>query len=251
MRQQIYIMASQVNDVRGRHEVLAGRWSFVAGWTRLIVALAASLSTISVLANDEVAALVFSLSTAVVAALNAAFDPADAAKAHRTAAAAFSHAFRELDDMLYVFDGSQEGTKYVARTEYDSDGQPYEAGYYVPTSTLLDEDLDQLWSRFMESKAVIESAEETSPINRLRAPRVSVFQTEVLPETYWGLWRYKRALHYAARANEYREKAQRERESLWRGSLLSSPWISPDDPVDPAETESAPPIASGAVPGGQ
>jgi hypothetical protein len=57
------------------HDVRAGRWDFVSSSTRLVVALSAAVSSISLLADNTTVTLTFSLLTAIISALNAAFNP--------------------------------------------------------------------------------------------------------------------------------------------------------------------------------
>ena len=208
LRDQVYALASQVWEQKSRHEVIAGRWSVVGGWTRLVVALAASLSTVSVLSKNETAAIVFSVSTAVISALNAAYSPADTAKAHHAAASRFARSWRRLDDMLYVFDSNDDGTIYIADTPYTPDGEPYDAGYYATGFRLTREDLGPLTRQLADIQAEIEATQDAAPpLNQLRT-RTSVFQ-RALPESFWGLLRYRRALRYAAKARRYQQETWR------------------------------------------
>ena len=69
-------------------------------WARLILALVAALSAISLLHEEQQLALVFALATAVFSAINAALDPANRSKADRTAGYSYRHVERSAGALL-------------------------------------------------------------------------------------------------------------------------------------------------------
>jgi hypothetical protein len=72
------------------------RWAAPLAWGTAVLA---ALSAVSVVASITVAAMAFSILTAVAAATVAAFQPSEAAKSHRAAATAYERLARKLGDV--------------------------------------------------------------------------------------------------------------------------------------------------------
>jgi hypothetical protein len=175
-------VAFRVREQQTRHELRASRWSLFAAWSRLIVALAATLSTISVLADDEMAALAFSLSTAIMTALNAAFTPSTAESAHRAAAKGFSRCFARLDELLYTLDSGDDDSK------------------------LTKAELCRLSQELVRIEAQIESVVEAAPPdNCYRKPDRMRHRSDT-PTTIRALLRYRRTLLYSALARRWKAR---------------------------------------------
>jgi hypothetical protein len=87
-------------DQRARaHDEIAVFWQRWAAPLAWATAVLAALSALAVVANASLAAMAFSILTAIAAATVAAFQPSDAAKAHRAAATAYERLARKLDDV--------------------------------------------------------------------------------------------------------------------------------------------------------
>lgn len=110
---QVYQASGGWND---RQDVLGGRWSTVDIWARLILAVTASLSAVSLLGSSPVATGVFAVTTAVVSAANAALDPAGRAAQHRRAAREFRHVLRRSVE-LQQFAQPEPGREDIARDD--------------------------------------------------------------------------------------------------------------------------------------
>jgi hypothetical protein len=177
-------VACKVRERQTRHELRASRWSLFAAWTRLIVALAATLSTISVFTENEMAALGFSLSTAIMTALNAAFTPSTAESAHRAAAKGFSRCFARLDELLYTLEPGGDDSK------------------------LTKAELCQLSQELVRIEAQIESVSEAAPPDNCYRKPARLRHRGDTPTTARALLRYRRTLLYASLARRW--KAQYE-----------------------------------------
>jgi hypothetical protein len=176
-----------------RHDVAASRWNSVAGWTKLIIAFSAGVSTISLFANSDVLATTFAIVTALIAALNAAFNPAEAANAHREAARAYGRLRRPLAQL-----GDEVGLEYVEEFTTDpTTGEQYDAGSY---RNRLPADKGRLWSDFLDQQERIEAIEERAPaFSRLRRHRLEGEEfgwAEAPPRNWWEYWRLKRVLKW-------------------------------------------------------
>jgi hypothetical protein len=71
------------------------RWAAPLAWSTAVLA---ALSALMVVASFSVAAMIFSVLTAIAAATVAAFQPSEAAKSHRAAATAYEHLALKLGD---------------------------------------------------------------------------------------------------------------------------------------------------------
>jgi hypothetical protein len=160
-----------------------------------------------VLASDDTAAVIFSVTTAVMSALNAAYNPEQASKAHRSAAIRYARLFRQLDDLLYVLDDNYEGVVYL---DGDHDDEQERQGSYAAAVRLTRSELLALARRLAELENQIDATDEASPpLNRLRMPRSASLAPDEWPTTFWSLRRYRRAMRYAAQANQLYEQAAR------------------------------------------
>jgi hypothetical protein len=81
------------------HDAKAVFWQRLAGPLAWATAVLAALTALAVVANLSVVAKVLSVLTAILAATIAAFQPSEAAKAHRAAATAYERLVRKLDDV--------------------------------------------------------------------------------------------------------------------------------------------------------
>jgi hypothetical protein len=84
-----------------QHDKYATRWRRIVAPFAWLTAALAALSGLSIVSTNETAALAFSIATALVAATNAAVDPAGTERAHRAAALAYDRLRRKLDDFAY------------------------------------------------------------------------------------------------------------------------------------------------------
>jgi hypothetical protein len=174
-------------------------------WAKLIVALGAALSTVAILANNEVFSIFFAVSTAIVSALNAALSPPDVSSAHDRAARDYGRPLRHLGEMFYALD-SRKKVVYEPQ-EVASEGGTYDAGQWVDHYTVESDLLDELWKDFSRTKNEIDEIEQRAPaLNRLRRYH-GRFADNQDPETYWEFRRFKRALKYQTKAAQFRKKA--------------------------------------------
>lgn len=75
-----------VDQARRAHEARTLRWSQVSTWTKLIVAVVAAVSAVSLIADNATLTAVLAITTAVASAISAAVDPARRASEHTRAA---------------------------------------------------------------------------------------------------------------------------------------------------------------------
>ena len=172
-----------------RHHVSASWWSVTDTWTRVALALAASLSAVSLLAENATVTAIFAITTAVGSALNAALDPAQRAAKHRAAARDFRRLIWRVDQLSSSVQGTEK--QYVSHTEIDSQGVPYDAHYYAFPSSELQSFSEELAG----CEANLEQIEDSAPpVNHL--VRIDPNGT---PRTKWGLRRLRK---YYARQQE-------------------------------------------------
>ena len=169
VREQLTWECNNVSVRKERHENRADRWDAIAAWTRGIVTLTAGISALSIVTDNLVLATVFSITTAVVAAINAAVEPPETAKKHRQAARAYGRLERPLGELLFKFESYYE-PEYVPQTGYDPVSQThYDAGYYRATGRgPTVEDLTEMWSDFRAIREKIEEIDERAPSLRIR-----------------------------------------------------------------------------------
>ncbi len=165
------------------HDIRAGRWDVVAKWARLVVALTAAVSAISLIADNAALTMAFSITTAIIAAINAAFNPPDTSAKHRQAAKEYVLLARRLGLL----------SRRVTRS--------LPAG-----STLPETDLAPVYQVYMQYRLDLEQADERAPaLNTLRRAK-----EDSEPTSWWGLWRFKRRLHYRQRVRRLRMKLREE-----------------------------------------
>lgn len=185
-----------VKDRALSHEVRAARWDVLAAWARLIVALSAAVSSISLLADNTVVTTAFSVLTAVVAGLNAAFNPSDSASQHRRAAKEYQLIRRRLDLLWRQI-----------RPEGPDDGPSHR---YSTGPTFQEEDLGSLFEIFLDYRAQIEAADERAPaINRLSRDRPSRHKS-VRTWSWWRLQRWKKSLEREAKARRLEKEFEKD-----------------------------------------
>src|SRR5690606_21413081 len=74
--ERAYALWSTVWASNDRHSVTASRWGLLDTWARLVLALIAALSAVTLISEQPNTALGFAIATAVFSAINAALDPA-------------------------------------------------------------------------------------------------------------------------------------------------------------------------------
>lgn len=142
------------------HDDRASRWDVADTWGRLLVAVAASLSALSLVASNATATAVLAITTAVVSALNSALDPADKFARHRRAAKEYRPIARDLAALR---------AEVAARP---------------PTGP----ELTALNGAYQELVASLDAVDDTAPaIGRRRT-------ADLTPRTRWGLERLRRRL---------------------------------------------------------
>lgn len=189
-----------------KHDVLAGRWATLDTWARLVLALTASLSAVSLLADDPLVTGVLAVTTAVFSAINAALDPASRASAHHQAARDFRHVERRLGTLL--------GTVHsLTGTGYDPDrSDPYYQIELTPSDRAL------LGAQLLGLEDDLEAVQDAAPqINRLVGEKANA-----VPRTAWGMRRLRRHLEHQREANRIRAEAYELAESSARSGLSPS-----------------------------
>lgn len=126
------------------HDRMASRWRTVATPLAWLTAVSAALSGLTVIADIAVLAVILSIATAVLAASNAALNPSETARDHRTAALGYQRLRLKLDDIV-SFEIKDWAT--------------------FPTA----EEVKQMRARLKEVDDAIESIAEASPPIRGRA----------------------------------------------------------------------------------
>jgi hypothetical protein len=187
-----------------RHQVLASRWNALDSWARLFTALAASLSALTLFADNTTMTAVFAVTTAIVAALNAAWGPAKRAQAHTASYKGYCQLLRPLSELQLTI---QTGTRYVPMSTTLPDGTVYDAGYYeqVPMSQAQ---LANAWRRLQVCEDDLDAVREDAPVfNRL-------FGGDGVPRTRWGVWRTKRRLERRREIDALYAEDSKERASV-------------------------------------
>jgi hypothetical protein len=141
----------------------------VSGWAKLIVALGASFSTVSIFADNRTASVVFALATAIISAVNAAYSPENTAKAHRLATNQYNKVRRPLNELAWNI--------------------PTHPGAHV-----TDSEMKALWQVFSSSKDLYDKVHASAPTVSRSLPDQGEVWQRALPRSRWGLWRYERAL---------------------------------------------------------
>jgi hypothetical protein len=172
---------------REKHDILAGRWSTLDMWARLVLALSAALSAVSLLGTNPVVTGTLAVITAIISAVNAALDPATRAQRHRQAARDFRHAERRLGALVGTV-RSETGTAYVGDAK---------DGYYIQQE-LTDAERAALGERLLQFEDELEAVLDAAPpVNRI------VGDT---PRTALGLRRLQRRLQRQIMADKMREE---------------------------------------------
>lgn len=177
-----------------RHDLIAGRWALLDIWARLILAVVAALSAITLLQEQAQLALVFALVTAVLSAVNAALEPSTRSRAARLASHSFRHIERSAGQLLGAV-RARRGTAFVGTSEQ---------GRYIqvePSPAELREFGDRLVALEAEVDEVLDKA---PPINRLRSSRPRY------PHTRWGVRRMRGRLARQKEVDELFAAANRQ-----------------------------------------
>lgn len=192
LQEDLWSEYQNVKSRSERHAKEAQKWHRIARGTRFVVAFAAALSTVSIFAENTVAAAVFAIVTAAGSALDIAFAPGDKTIAHAEAAKGYGHHIRPLSQLI----GTEEG-EYVERPTYDYEtGQSYDAGYYKWS----DKTSIEIWKRFRAIRDEIEKVDEKVDAGALV---LSPGPYED-PDSQWGLWRQKRILRILTESQKAR-----------------------------------------------
>lgn len=184
------------------HDLRSNRWAVVDTWIRLVVAVSASFSALSLFAQNAIATGILATATALVSALNAAVDPSQRATRHRKAAKDYRHHIRLLSGLVGNIDSILE-TKYQAQLHTDpTTGEVRDEGYYYQ-GEMSEQDRIALTDELMALEDGLETVDDASPpISRLLARR-----PDGVPLTKLGLWRYealaKRTLAYQKLRKHY------------------------------------------------
>ena len=178
-----------VKQRAGSHELRAGRWNTVSSWSRLIVAFSAAISSVSLLADNPAVTAVFSIATAVVAALTAAFNPPDTATQHRQSAKDYALKVRRLDLLWRRLQPFGSDTEYV------------EGGRH-PGGSISDEALGVIYNMYLQCRSDIEASDDRAPaINRLIKRRMRGGDLNQAPQSWLELRRLKKRLKYRLAAD--------------------------------------------------
>ncbi|WP_298460476.1 hypothetical protein [uncultured Cellulomonas sp.] len=156
----------------------------------------------SLFANNDALTAVFAVTTAVVSALNAAWDPTERARKHRRAASDLMRLEGPLNDVCRAGWQSIQ-TRYVAVPGVDQKtGAQYDAGYYTDVD-LAPAELKALAGRLIALEDDVRQAvEDAPPINRLFS-----HDPYAVPRTTWGLKRLERRLERQKQAMLLRERS--------------------------------------------
>lgn len=94
-----------------RHDGASLRWRTIAGPLAWLAAVFAALSGLSVVTDNQDYAQALSVATAVIAATNAAVNPAEIARRHRAASLAYVHLANKVSDMQFFEVGAGWGDR--------------------------------------------------------------------------------------------------------------------------------------------
>lgn len=170
---QVQMLHSATSDVATRHQVIGSRWDVVDSWGRLVTALAASLSALTLFADNKAATATFAIAAAVVASLNAAWTPADRAERHRKTYKDYVALERPLAELGFLLHDRTD-------TLYD----PTSGEYYATGMTTAE--LGDAWEKFQSCNAQLETIMRNAPVlNR-------VLGGDGTPRTAWGMKRLRK-----------------------------------------------------------
>lgn len=150
------------------HDLRANRWSLVDTYGRLLVALAAALSALSLISSNGTATAVLAVTTAVCSALNAALSPAQRSAGHRAAARDYRHCSRLFGGLCDAV-GADTEVRYESLPGLGSNGNIQELGMYL-AGDLPPQDLERYGDDLLQYERLLEKVEDASPpIARLLA----------------------------------------------------------------------------------
>lgn len=197
-------------EATDRHNILASRWNIVDTWTRLAVTLSASLSALSLFTKDSPMTIAFALTTAIVSALNTAWDPAQRSTQHRRASMIFRHQLVALSALAQaVRSGFNQGSYVTETITGPRTGDTYDTARYVPNMT-RQEFTEYSTELIRHEQEFLETVDSAPPINRLVN-----YNSEQTPRSSWGLKRMKRYYERQQEAARIRNMyAQSFRDSL-------------------------------------
>lgn len=164
------------------HDSRATLWGLVDTWARLLVAVAASLSALSLVTSSAIVTATLSVLTAVASALNAALEPAQKEGRNRRAAADYRPLARDLGalatETMSLISGHEE-TVYA-------DGAY--RGRWVGPPGLTSERLAGMASDLQDLEIRLYAIMDAAPsLNRTKRP-------DYAPRTRYGLQRMARRL---------------------------------------------------------
>lgn len=148
--------------------MLASRWSVLDTWIRLILAVVAAVSAITLLQEQPQLALAFALTTALLSAVNPALDPASRSKEHRAVSYGLRHVERNAGQLLGLVH---------SKLDTRLDGPPGHESY--TRGTLTDTDLAAYGKRLVDLETdADELLDKAPPLNRLRSSEFRYPRTE-------------------------------------------------------------------------
>lgn len=155
-----------VKETSEAHSILASWWDVVAKWTRLVVAFTAALSAVSLVADNAISTTTFTVLTALIAALNAAFNPPETSAKHRLSAKEY-HLISRRFELLW-----RKVNEYGWGDEVKLD----------------DHDLKVFYEHYLSHRSEIEQATERAPaINQLQRRH-----KHKKKYSWWNYWCFKR-----------------------------------------------------------
>ena len=150
-RSQIAAEYATVRERSDEHTWRAANWDTLASWLRMIVTLTAGISALSVFADNNMVAAIFASITALVAAVNAGFNPPEKAKLHRDAARGYGRSVRPLHELLHALDTPRTAGK-----------RAHEGHVSTTDGIIRAEKLPAAWEDFLLHQEQIERIEESA-----------------------------------------------------------------------------------------
>ena len=91
----------RLNETSNRHSRSSTVWRSIAGPLAWLAAVVAALAGLSLVTDNQQVAQGLSIATALIAATNAAVNPAETARRHRAAALAYQHLLFKISDVAF------------------------------------------------------------------------------------------------------------------------------------------------------
>lgn len=164
-------------------------WASVDSWSRLVVAFTATLGTVTIFANNENWAAVFAVVTALVAGLNAAFNPPERARLHRELAKSYAAQTRPLEELVSILESRRTMTG-------------------IPAGAFSDEQLRGLWARYLDIQSLLDRIDQRAPSSKRTGDYSLEFFVQFPPSTRAELRRLKRAIEVNVEGQQYLAEAR-------------------------------------------